>query len=224
MNSSSDETSPGMLIPPPEGFLSRCGRKRVIFDWQRVERDSRRGTADKGSSRRGTDPACLDPREWLAALSLGGGPWGAEGCCQLGWTAQDLPPHGDPRPPTPPCTFATGSQTYLRRNSGFFILLSFPNNLMPTMGKIIPLGARSATQGRKDRERERAGYYHVDEYLREISASRSTRLRLRRLGPGILDVTDCGELFAAVGRTGLLRVSCLGECKTQGLQGLCKIN
>lgn len=76
----------------------------------------------------------------------------------------------------------------------------------------------------RERERKRAGYYHVDEYLREISASRSTRLRLRRLGPGILDVTDCGELFAAVGRTGLLRVSCLGECKTQGLQGLCKIN
>ena len=39
----------------------------------------------------------LDPREWLAALSLGG-PWGAEGCCQLGWTAQDLPPHGHPHP------------------------------------------------------------------------------------------------------------------------------
>lgn len=47
--------------------------------------------------RGGTDPACLDPREWLAALSLGG-PWGAEGCCQLGWTAQDLPPHGHPHP------------------------------------------------------------------------------------------------------------------------------
>lgn len=102
------------------------------------------------------------------------------------------------RPPTPPCTFATGSQTYLRRNSGFFILLSFPNNLMPTMGKIIPLGARSATttttRARRKaseterRQRERAGYYHVDEYLREISASRSTRPRLK-LGRGILDVS-----------------------------------
>lgn len=81
------------------------------------------------------------------------------------------------RPPTPPCTFATGSQTYLRRNSGFFILLSFPNNLMPTMGKIIPLGARSATTTTTTtvlwQRGEGDGYYHVDEYLREIiSASR----------------------------------------------------
>lgn len=49
----------------------------------------------------------------------------------------------------------------------------------------------SAAQGLRDREeteRERAGYYHVDEYLREISASRSTRPRLK-LGRGILDVS-----------------------------------
>lgn len=105
------------------------------------------------------------------------------------------------RPPAPPCTFATGSQTYLRRNSGFFILLSFPNNLMPTMGKITPLGARSArtTTARarrkgSDRE-ERETDITTSMNIWEISASRSTRPRLR-LGRGMFLDPHCGELFA----------------------------
>lgn len=99
------------------GFVRLCKRKRVHWPRERrclnKTRQNKRlwrsrdyEVADERSRKTGTDPACLDPREWLPVLSLGG-PWGAEGCCQLGWTAQDLPPHAihnhlHPQPRSPP--------------------------------------------------------------------------------------------------------------------------
>lgn len=99
------------------GFVWLCKRKRVhwprercclnkIRQNKRLWRSRDYEAEDERSRKTGTDPACLDPREWLPVLALGG-PWGAEGCCQLGWTAQDLPPHAihnhpHPQPRSPP--------------------------------------------------------------------------------------------------------------------------
>lgn len=112
--------------------------------------------------RGGTDPACLDPREWLAALSLGG-PWGAEGCCQLGWTAQDLPPHGHPHP-------RARSPQAARRISGATPASSFSFRFQTTW---CPLWEKSPLSGLVPRGRRR----------RERGARALTERRGRRILP-----------------------------------------
>lgn len=169
------------------GFVRLCKCKRV--HWPRERRclnETRQNkrlwrsrdyeVADERSRKTGTDPACLDPREWLPVLSLGG-PWGAEGCCQLGWTAQDLPPHAihnhlHPQPRSPPLARRISGAIQPSPSTSLFaskqLDAHYRKNHPPLPFRISLTVTMTTRKTTRCQGSARAGYYHVNEYLSRL--------------------------------------------------------
>lgn len=170
---SSPATRKKFLEPLPLGGGKGLIRLIVTDNWSTgFHAGNSRGTTKKNCGQRrpppwrgGTDPACLDPREWLAALSLGE-PWGAEGCCQLDWTAQDLPPHGHPHP-------RARSPQAARRISGATPASSSSFRFQTTW---CPLWEKSSLSGLVPRRRRRRRRQSSDREERETDITTSMNI------------------------------------------------